>query len=55
MPSSTRSDRERPHQALGMTVPADVYARVSRVYRGLSVLRRSEWVDHLAPGIQLEV
>ena len=28
-------NRERPHQALGMKVPADVYARSTRVYRGL--------------------
>jgi putative transposase len=31
-------NRERPHQALGMKVPADVYARASRVYRGLEEL-----------------
>jgi putative transposase len=31
-------NRERPHQALGMKVPADVYARSSRVYRGLEEL-----------------
>ena len=31
-------NRERPHQALGMKVPADVYARSSRVYRGLEDL-----------------
>src|SRR5256885_4441424 len=30
----TRSNQDRPHQALGMKVPADVYARSSRVYRG---------------------
>jgi putative transposase len=29
---------ERPHQALGMQVPADVYARSPRVYRGLEDL-----------------
>ena len=28
-------NRDRPHQGLGMKVPADVYARSSRVYRGL--------------------
>jgi putative transposase len=31
-------NRERPHQALRMKVPADVYARSSRVYRGLEEL-----------------
>jgi putative transposase len=31
-------NRDRPHQALGMKVPADVYARSSRVYRGLEEL-----------------
>jgi putative transposase len=31
-------NRERPHQALGMKVPTDVYARASRVYRGLEEL-----------------
>jgi putative transposase len=31
-------NRERPHQALGMKVPADIYARASRVYRGLEEL-----------------
>jgi putative transposase len=31
-------NRERPHQALGMKVPADVYTRSSRVYRGLEEL-----------------
>ena len=29
---------ERPHQALGMKVPADLYARSPRVYRGLEEL-----------------
>jgi putative transposase len=29
---------ERPHQALGMKVPADLYARSPRVYRGLDEL-----------------
>jgi putative transposase len=31
-------NRERPHQALGMKVPADVYARSLRVYQGLDEL-----------------
>ncbi len=31
-------NRERPHQALAMKVPADVYVRSSRVYRGLEEL-----------------
>ena len=31
-------NRERPHQALQMKVPADVYARSARVYRGLEEL-----------------
>jgi putative transposase len=31
-------NRERPHQALGMKVPADLYARSPRVYRGLEDL-----------------
>ena len=31
-------NRERPHQALGMKVPADVYARSTRVYQGLDEL-----------------
>jgi transposase InsO family protein len=35
---STKFNRERPHQALGMKVPADVYARSPRVYRGLDEL-----------------
>ena len=30
-----RFNRERPHQALDMKVPADLYARSARVYRGL--------------------
>jgi putative transposase len=34
----TRYNQDRPHQALGMKVPADVYARSSRVYRGLEDL-----------------
>jgi putative transposase len=33
-----RFNQERPHQALGMKVPADVYARSPRVYRGLQEL-----------------
>ncbi len=31
-------NRERPHQALDMKVPADLYTRSSRVYRGLEEL-----------------
>jgi len=31
-------NRERPHQGLAMKVPADVYARSARVYRGLETL-----------------
>jgi putative transposase len=31
-------NRERPHQALGMKVPADLYARSARAYRGLEDL-----------------
>ena len=34
----TRYNTDRPHQALGMQVPADVYARSPRVYRGLEAL-----------------
>ena len=34
----TRYNQERPHQALGMKVPADVYTRSPRVYRGLEEL-----------------
>ena len=33
-----RFNRERPHQALDMKVPADLYARSTRVYRGLEEL-----------------
>jgi putative transposase len=33
-----RYNRERPHQALGMKVPADLYTRSPRVYRGLEEL-----------------
>jgi putative transposase len=33
-----RYNRERPHQALDMKVPADVYTRSPRVYRGLEEL-----------------
>jgi len=31
-------NQERPHQALGMKVPADVYTRSTRVYRGVEEL-----------------
>jgi putative transposase len=34
----TRFNQERPHQALGMKVPADLYARSPRVYRGVEDL-----------------
>jgi putative transposase len=33
-----RFNQERPHQALGMKVPADVYTRSPRMYRGLEEL-----------------
>ena len=33
-----RFNQERPHQALGMKVPADIYTRSPRVYRGLEDL-----------------
>lgn len=33
-----RYNRERPHQALGMKVPADVYTRSGRAYHGLEEL-----------------
>jgi putative transposase len=33
-----RYNRERPHQALGMKVPADLYVRSARLYRGLEEL-----------------
>jgi putative transposase len=33
-----RFNHERPHQALGLKVPADVYTRSPRVYRGLEEL-----------------
>ena len=33
-----RYNQDRPHQALGMQVPADVYVRSPRVYRGLDEL-----------------
>jgi putative transposase len=33
-----RYNQERPHQALGMKVPAELYARSPRVYRGLEEL-----------------
>jgi putative transposase len=32
-------NHERPHQTLGMKVPADLYARSTRVYRGLEDVR----------------
>ena len=47
MPSSTRYNQERPHQALGMKVPADLYTRSPRVYRGLEELDLS--VSRLRP------
>src|SRR6187455_2898792 len=34
----TRYNQERPHQALAMKVPADVYTRSPRIYRGLEDL-----------------
>ena len=34
-----RYNRDRPHQALEMKVPADIYARSPRVYRGLHAQR----------------
>jgi len=34
----TRYNHERPHQALGMRVPADLYVRSPRLYRGLEDL-----------------
>ena len=34
----TQYNQERPHQALGMKVPADLYTRSPRVYRGLEDL-----------------
>jgi putative transposase len=34
-----RYNHERPHQALAMKVPADLYAQSPRVYRGLEDLR----------------
>ena len=33
-----RYNTDRPHQARGMKVPADLYARSPRVYRGLEEL-----------------
>ena len=33
-----RYNQDRPHQALGMNVPADLYARSPRLYRGLEDL-----------------
>ena len=38
MPSSQQYNQERPHQALDMKMPADVYVRSARVYRGLEEL-----------------
>jgi putative transposase len=32
---TARDDQERPHQALDMKVPADLYARSARLYQGL--------------------
>jgi putative transposase len=34
----TRYNQDRPHQALGMKVPAELYTRSTRVYRGLEDL-----------------
>ena len=34
----TRFNTDRPHQALGMRVPAELYTRSARVYRGLAEL-----------------
>ena len=34
----TRHNQERPRQALGLKMPADVYTRSARIYRGLEVL-----------------
>jgi putative transposase len=31
----TRYNQDRPHQTLGMKVPAELYTRSARVYRGL--------------------
>ena len=36
--SVTQYNEDRPHQALAMKVPADLYARSPRVYRGLEEL-----------------
>ena len=36
-----RYNRERPHPALGMKVPADLYVRSSRAYRGWRMGPRS--------------
>jgi hypothetical protein len=33
--SSSRSSTERPHEALGMTCPAEVYQPSPRIYQGL--------------------
>ena len=40
MRSSTRYNHERPHQALGMKVPADLYTRSPRVVSGPRGARR---------------
>ena len=44
-------NRDRPHQALGMKVPADIYARSPRVYHGLDELSYSfhDLDDHRDP------
>jgi hypothetical protein len=34
----TRFNRDRPHQALGMKVPAELYTRSAQAYRGLQEL-----------------
>ena len=52
----TQYNDERPHQALGMKVPADLYARSARVYRGLEDLnypfrRRDVYRDPLRPNL----
>ena len=52
----TRFNTDRPHQALGMKVPADFYARSPRVYRGLeeldlSVPRSDHHGDRLRPDL----
>ena len=52
----TRYNTDRPHQALGMKVPADLYARSPRVYRGLEELdlslpRSDHHGDRLRPDL----